>query len=120
MGHFGLVLFYGWIVHQAAIGFNGLVGSFLQTRPVAYLGKISYGLYVFHNFAGAATAAIASAAGVGSVLTGDLPRSLLSNALLTIILAMASWHLYEAPINKLKRYFPYASRQESVTSPALL
>ncbi len=109
IGHFGLVLFYGWIVCTAATGFKGLVGSFLQVRPVAYLGKISYGLYVFHNFAAAAVLAFAAKIGLGEALA-SLPLSLFSYALFTMILAMASWHLYEAPINKLKRYFPYTSK----------
>jgi peptidoglycan/LPS O-acetylase OafA/YrhL len=30
-------------------------------------------------------------------------------AAITIVLASLSWHLYEKPINNLKRFFPYPS-----------
>ena len=106
-------MFYGWIVCQAATGFKGLVGSFLQARPVAYLGKISYGLYVFHNFAATAVAALAVQFGLTKALAGSLPLGLFSYALFTLILAMASWHFYEAPLNNLKRYFPYNSKAKA-------
>ena len=82
------MLFYGWIVCKAATGFRGFVGSFLQARPIAYLGKISYGLYVFHNFAAAAVLALASKIGLGKTLAASLPLTILSNALFTMILAM--------------------------------
>jgi len=117
IGHFWLVLFYGWIVCWAATGSKGLAGLFLQSRPIAYVGKISYGLYVFHLFAILAIPAIASQIGLGETLAASVPLKVVSNALFTMILAMASWHLFEAPINKLKRYFPYTSKPKALDDP---
>ena len=45
----------GWLVFSAAEGFVGLTGALLSWTPLNYLGKISYGLYIFHNFAAPAS-----------------------------------------------------------------
>ena len=29
---------------------GGWLGAFLELRPLTYLGRISYGVYVYHNF----------------------------------------------------------------------
>src|SRR5450756_200206 len=41
----------GWLVFAVARGINGPVGRFLQFAPISYLGRISYGIYIIHNFA---------------------------------------------------------------------
>src|SRR5213075_1162115 len=40
-----------WLVGRAWSGFGGLAGAILGSRPMVYIGRISYGLYLFHNFA---------------------------------------------------------------------
>ncbi len=77
----------------------------LSVRPVVYLGKISYGLYVFHNFS----------YGVKRPLVEWLPflQPVPGTALAlaaTVAVAMLSWHLFEHPINRLKDRFPYPER----------
>jgi peptidoglycan/LPS O-acetylase OafA/YrhL len=39
-----------WLVDRAAIGFGGVPGALLQSKPLQYCGKISYGLYIYHLF----------------------------------------------------------------------
>jgi len=112
IGHFCLVLFYGWVVYQATLGFKGFAGLFLRSRVMAYLGKISYGLYVFHHFAPFATSMIAHQIGVSALLGASVPLQLFLNVFFTLILAMSSWHLLESPLNKLKRHFPYTQLQQ--------
>ncbi len=76
----------------------------LSCRPLPYLGKISYGLYVFHT------------ASVGLVLYFNLERQFGATPLsyciglaavlaVNIAVAAASYRLYEAPLLKLKARF---------------
>jgi peptidoglycan/LPS O-acetylase OafA/YrhL len=116
IGHTFLVVFYGAIVGQAAIGFGSVPGKLLTIRPVRYLGRISYGLYVFHYFAPAAISSLAT--------WFDSPASIQRPMLavpaytaFTVIAAMISWHFYEWPINRLKRHFPYPNRAGSPSRP---
>jgi len=69
-------------------------------RPFAYFGQISYGLYLFHP----------NCLGWSGVHFGHYT---LTNAaaglLVTLGVAMLSWHLFEKPINNLKNRFSYSS-----------
>ena len=40
----------GWVVLRASTGFRGPIGKLLEIKPLIYLGTISYGIYVYHNF----------------------------------------------------------------------
>jgi peptidoglycan/LPS O-acetylase OafA/YrhL len=90
-------------VHGAAQGFTGPLGTLMNLGALQYIGKISYGLYILHNFAAIPTAFILERLGIAHPVTG-LP--FLLNALITGIAASLSWHCFERPINDLKKYFP--------------
>jgi peptidoglycan/LPS O-acetylase OafA/YrhL len=49
-GETALALVLSWVVGTASRGFTGPVGGLLEWRPISYLGRISYGIYVFHAF----------------------------------------------------------------------
>ena len=90
----------------------------LRTKPVVFLGKISYGLYLYHLFV---TFALLHFQSRLSQITGArgsywLTHSFASRFAVTVAVASVSWFLYESPLNNLKRYFPYAQKQESVPS----
>ena len=98
---FFAALFFTWVVAGAARGFRGVGGSILQAKPVRYLGKISYGLYLFHYF-------------VPMFLENSrvpLPHSWMGQfglySTVSIAAASLSWYAFERPINGLKRYFEY-------------
>ena len=82
------------LVFGASRSTNRWVVGTLTLAPVAYLGRISYGLYAFHM----------------PVLRGWTKASLLDVVLphpwadlaLTIGLAALSWRFFEGPINRLK------------------
>jgi peptidoglycan/LPS O-acetylase OafA/YrhL len=82
--------------------FLAICGTSFTTRPLVYLGKISYGLYVFHLLALRL---------VGSALGGKAGtpiRFLIywgGSLLLTIALASASYRWLEAPFLRLKTKF---------------
>jgi peptidoglycan/LPS O-acetylase OafA/YrhL len=77
-----------------------MISRLLGWAPLAYLGQISYGLYLFHP----------NCLGWMAHYYGN---QTLTNALVglavTILVAMLSWHTFEKPINNLKNRFAYAS-----------
>ena len=105
-----LSLVFTWLIDRSADGFSGLTGRVLSWRPLLFLGTISYGLYIFHfimvNFV------------LRRILAWPLLRNLepllrwhgvkfLTLSLMTFVAACLSWFLYERPILRLKRFFPY-------------
>jgi len=75
---------------------------FLRNRLLVYLGKISYGLYVVHEFAHYCAMRLVPAAAPFRVLV----QSVLSLAL-TIVLAAASYRWLESPFLRLKERFAH-------------
>ena len=77
-------------------------------RPFAYLGQISYGLYLFHP----------NCIGWSSQYFGKYN---LSNALVGLLVtfgvAILSWQVFEKPINNLKNRFGYEKRKVQETAP---
>jgi len=83
----------------------------LGARPLRFLGKYSYALYLFHypviiylSKRGLAAWRLASPG------ESTIPAQLLVMAVafaVTLALSLASWHLLEQPFLRLKRLFPY-------------
>lgn len=99
-------------VLAACIGImDRLVGPFLRLRPLVYLGRISYGLYAYHALvlwlmSDRATAWLQ--AHVGRLHHGQIwfVLSFETVALaLIIVMSMASYHLFESPILRIKERF---------------
>jgi peptidoglycan/LPS O-acetylase OafA/YrhL len=103
---FGLTA--AWVVGRASAGFNGPAGRLLALPPLAYLGRISYGIYALH-FPVDQTLHLAEQT-FGVPVHAPFGHWLLQCAYLygmTVLCASASWWLLERPINALKRHFPY-------------
>lgn len=110
----------GWVVFSAAAGFQGPFGWLLECGPLNYLGKISYGFYVFHNFAISMCLHLIALLGSPEWLVAiyKIPVfRMLIFAGLTIGLAAYSWHRFEKPINDLKRKFPYRGQGRVTVNP---
>lgn len=98
-----VALVFMWLVWSAARGFGGILGAILNWRPFRYVGKISYGIYVYHPLVPP----------ILVFLIGQIGwKFKLSNwsifwlaPLLTFFIASASWYLLEKPINNLKQHF---------------
>jgi len=96
------------------LGFLGMPRHWVP-GPLAYLGKISYGLYVFHALAiDCAWKALGSTGStifnsVGSALGTATRFSLILTAALvmTILLAMASYRFLEQPFLRMKERFTF-------------
>jgi peptidoglycan/LPS O-acetylase OafA/YrhL len=87
-----------WVISHAAVGVRGWVGWAMSFPPSVYLGRISYGIYVYHLF-------------VPDVLKPFLRRVhikeggvafVLACFVVTIGVASLSWFLLERPFNALK------------------
>ena len=80
----------------------GAQHGFLRNQTLLYLGKISYGLYVLHEFAHFCAMRIVPASTPGMVLA----QSIVGLAL-TIALAAASYRWLESPFLRLKERFAH-------------
>ena len=69
---------------------------------LAYIGTISYGMYLLHGF----VPWLGEAAGLPLPDHGFVRFVVLTAA--TTVLAAASWRFFEGPLNSLKDRFPYA------------
>jgi peptidoglycan/LPS O-acetylase OafA/YrhL len=99
-----LTLLFTPLISRAAHGFTGVIGFFLTRRPTQYIGRISYGIYIYHLPVQWAITSKASKWLNG--LPWFIPHSLLF-LVATTALAALSWHFFERPVNQLKRLFPY-------------
>lgn len=93
-----IAIFSGYLVLAAARGSQGIFGRLLALAPMRYVGKISYGMYLFHLF-----------------ILFELPHAgFWTLTAMTLVLAMISWHVFEGPINSLKSRFSYRERGAEV------
>ncbi len=97
-------LLFLWMVGKCAQGVPGTIGKVLEFSPFLYLGKISYGIYLYHFPVLWAYTKFSDSLGF------DLPsgaQGFLFKLLITLAISSLSWHLFEAPINRLKSRFKY-------------
>ena len=80
----------------------GSQNPFLRTSALLYLGKISYGLYVLHEFAHFCAMRMVPA----STPIGVIGQSL-TGLTLTVVLAAASYRWLESPFLRLKERFAH-------------
>jgi peptidoglycan/LPS O-acetylase OafA/YrhL len=93
------------IICLASTGFRGFLQKLLENPILLYLGRISYGIYLFHYIIPEIYKIF---------LQPHLPPLAYSLRLTlffctVIALASLSWHFFELPINNLKKRFNYTS-----------
>ncbi|MGD0540148.1 MAG: acyltransferase [Tepidisphaeraceae bacterium] len=99
-----VALWSAWLIDGAYSGFGGTMGKVLSFKPAVYLGTISYGVYLIHNFVPDVVNGL-----FGFTPAHELPMPIrpIIMFLVTVFLASVSWYGFERPINALKRFFPY-------------
>ena len=105
LSDFTAALVFCWLVGSASKGFGGRAGRLLEWRPIAYLGRASYGIYIFHLLVPVAFGYAAARIGVGYTNAGFV--NFVATSLATFALAAVSWRFFEGPVNGLKRHFRY-------------
>ena len=98
---FGAALFFMAVIDRAAQPHPWRIFASLGWRPLRYIGKISYGIYVYHPFVELMILYILGAFNI-PVPTSFGPVQLLLYGSGSILFASVSWYLIERPINKLK------------------
>lgn len=89
-----------WIFISVMDGLPGPFGRLLASRPLTYLGKISYGLYIYHVFVIVMVEPLLKARGLSIKTDPWICATILSA--LTIAGAMLSYHLLERPFLRMK------------------
>jgi peptidoglycan/LPS O-acetylase OafA/YrhL len=92
-----------WLIYGAMEGFKGPVGWVLGWRPVAYVGRISYGLFVYQFLARPLVTPLVERFGLG-IWPGGM-RAFFLYSVVTIAIASLSWHLLEKPIHGYAQRF---------------
>ena len=106
-----LSLLFVWMVLKCAKGVKGVLGQALEWKPLLYAGKISYGLYALHMLGSSLVKSMFKALSITS------PGALACASLVaSVLLASASWHFFENPINSLKDRLSDWSNRDSVSS----
>lgn len=109
-------LFGFFLIGRAVLGFGGLMQWILENPVSQYLGRISYGLYLYHNFVFNVyhTPPTYITVRAWRRITDILPFLHSSYFFefsyyltLTILVATVSWFLIEKPINALKDRYSY-------------
>ena len=104
-GDIGIALISTSLVFLATQTGPSMVRSFLELPPVRYMGRISYGIYLYHLFLIAIGRELAFRYGYPPLPRG--PTMFLLYSAISILVASLSWRLIESPINRQKRRFPY-------------
>ena len=110
-GDLGLAFISLSLVYLAISNAPSVIRGFLEFAPFRFIGRISYGIYLYHLFLIAIGREISRRYGFPELDRG-LSMFLLYSAL-SIVLAIISWYAIEAPINGQKRRFPYPPQRAS-------
>ncbi len=118
--HEVLNLFFMLIIYRSLTGWSGLTGAVLNIPALQYMGLISYGIYLYHQYI------ISVYQGVSLRLIGYLPiglgwRLTVPVLIISLIVAHFSWVWFEEPINRMRQRYSYPARdrsQQSVSSEA--
>ena len=95
-----LIVTFAALIAAASSGISGPAGAILNSRIVRYVGRISYGLYLFHLFLYAVMFAVLRRLSLPPLEPG--PRCFIVMSAMSIAAAAVSWHFFEQPLNRLK------------------
>jgi peptidoglycan/LPS O-acetylase OafA/YrhL len=110
-----LIVIFAALIAAASSGISGPAGAVLNSRVVRYVGRISYGIYLFHPFLYAVTGKVLGRLGLPPLGRGPVCFILMSA--MSIAAAAVSWHLFEQPLNRLKGEHQGSIRRHDTYSP---
>jgi peptidoglycan/LPS O-acetylase OafA/YrhL len=96
---------FAFLIFWAMQDRQSIFGKILAFRPLVYIGKISYGIYVYHAFMTPLMIWSWTEFNFPPIPPHSILQPLVTT-LMTIIVASISWYLIELPIGRLKRLIP--------------
>lgn len=87
-------------------GENGLIKRVLRSQSLNFLGRISYGLYVYHPLCFFVYAS--------SFSHGNIALDFFGSFALTVLISTASYYFFERRFLAMKRYFDYNGKIKPV------
>ncbi len=96
------VAFMTWLVACSVSGFRGWFGSLLSWQPLTYLGKISYGIYVYHVFVAILLQPFFQRMGQTGTHSTSILLTFFIKSGVSIAIASLSWHFFEQPMLKAR------------------
>ena len=94
-------VFFGWLLLCLVEAPKSLASRALTFRPLIFVGKVSYGIFVFHTLVAVSMSHWLSDAGLNEVNHSFLRAAILASV--SIVVAAASWHWMEQPLNRWVR-----------------
>ena len=95
------------IIVPAVFGFKGVVKTILENKILTYIGTISYGIYLYHNFIPQIIAAVINSLFGSQTAYSNYYVNTVTNFCFLFFVSICSWHLIEKPCNKLKENFSF-------------
>lgn len=95
------------LVGRCSSGFKSGLGRTLELPPIVAIGRVSYGIYLFHPIV--LSLIVKAQPWIPVNVSEQGPGRFLVGTVVTLMVASISWVAFEKPLNELKRYFPYAS-----------
>jgi peptidoglycan/LPS O-acetylase OafA/YrhL len=95
-----------YIIYKERTG-NMKFGFILNSRVMIFIGKISYGIYLYHGVLPHYISLFAKKFFHVDVSTLGTPVLFLINSSVVLLVSWLSWKLIEKPILSLKKYFEY-------------
>jgi peptidoglycan/LPS O-acetylase OafA/YrhL len=109
-------VFCFFLIIKAVSGYSGIMKWFLENSIVSYFGRISYGLYLYHNFVynffhtpqtSIVLRVLHKIQRMIPTFTQNSFFELFYFFGITVFVATLSWFIIEKPVNNLKKYFTY-------------
>ncbi len=95
---------------------DSLIGRVFDSSFLSFFGRYSYALYVFHHPMLFFRPGVIPLGIVPNIGGSQLLRQLVFLIIATVVsvsIALVSWHLYEKQFLRLKKFFPYLSREKT-------
>ena len=109
-------IFLAWILAASISGIKDRYARLLSWSPLVYLGKISYGIYVYHVFIIILVSPLLVPLGLSESHNAWGRVAILFG--LTLVIASVSWHWLEKPFLSWKKALASTSRQGREEDPA--
>ncbi|HEY5893796.1 MAG TPA: acyltransferase [Chthoniobacterales bacterium] len=94
--------FMAWVVACSVTGFKGVVGWILSSPPMTHIGKVSYGIYVYHVLIVILIEPWLEKIGLGHHANDPFRLRFMIQVTAVVAVASVSWHFFEQPMLKAR------------------